>query len=209
MKLIDNLKWRYATKKFNPYKKVTDDDLQKLKEAIQLSASSYGLQHYKVLIIEDKKTREALKTASWNQEQITDCSHLFVFCNYSTIKDANIDDYIRLKAKTQSIDLESIKGYGGFMKEKLALKTEAEKSIWLMNQTYLALGNLLIACSELKIDACPMEGFEPEKYNQILGLKEKGLNTAVIATIGYRLPEDQNQYEKKVRKSMALLFEQT
>lgn len=209
MELIDNLKWRYATKKFNPYKKVTDDDLQKLKEAIQLSASSYGLQHYKILIIEDKKTREALKTASWNQEQIIDCSHLFVFCNYSTIKDASVDDYILLKAKTQSIDVGSIMGYGEFIKGKLAEKTEVEKSNWSMKQTYLALGNLLIACSELKIDACPMEGFEPEQYNQILGLKEKGLNTAVIATIGYRLPEDQNQYEKKVRKSMALLFEQT
>jgi nitroreductase/dihydropteridine reductase len=207
MQLIDNLKWRYATKKFDPNKKVNREDLEKIKEAIQLSVSSYGLQLYKILIIEDDELREKLKPASWGQSQITDASHLIVFCNYSQVKDENIEDYIQLKAETEGIDREILKGYGGFMKGKIGEKTDIEIRNWTEKQTYLAMGNLLAACAELKIDACPMEGFDPEKYNEILQLSERGLNAAVIATIGYRSDDDQTQKGKKVRKPFESLFE--
>lgn len=207
MELIKNLQWRYATKKFDTSKKVSNADLNKLKEAIQLSVSSYGLQLYKVLIIENQEIREQLKPLSWNQNQITDASHLFVFCNYTDVTPEAIDGFIKQTAETRNLDLERLHGYGDFIKAKLNEKSPEEKTGWLKSQTYLALGNLLNACAELKIDACPMEGFEPEAYNKILGLDKKGLNATVIAPIGYRHQEDQTIGQIKVRKPIEILFE--
>lgn len=208
MELLKNLQWRYATKKFDMSKKVSSEDLRKLKEAIQLSVSSYGLQLYKVLIIENSEIREQLKPVSWNQDQITDASHLFVFCNYTKATPEAIDDFIKQTAETRNLDLERLNGYGDFIKSKLAEKSEEEKTSWLKSQTYLALGNLLNACAELKIDACPMEGFEPESYNKILNLEAQGLNAAVIAPIGYRHNQDHTIGAKKVRKPFNLLFQE-
>ncbi len=208
MELLKNLQWRYATKNFDPEKKVNKVDLEKLKRAIQLSVSSYGLQFYKVLIIEDLEIRKELKPDSWNQNQITDASHLFVFCNYSEVKTEDINAFIHLTAKTRNINYDDLHGYGDFISSKLNEKTKAQQTNWLERQPYLALSTLLMACAELKIDACPMEGFETDKYNEILGLKEKGLNACVIASIGYRKSDDHSQHLPKVRKPMDLLFEE-
>lgn len=207
MNYIENLKWRYATKKFDSSKKISSENLEKLKEAIQLSVSSYGLQLYKVIIVENTSLREKLKPVSWGQEQITEASHLVVFCNYTNVKDKHVDDFLNMTAKTQNIDVKYLSEYGDFMKGKINEMTKSESFNWTTRQTYLALGNLLNACAELKIDSCPMEGFEPEKYNDILGLSEQGLNAAVIATIGYRSNEDHSQNRPKVRKSLNELFE--
>ncbi len=207
MNLIENLKWRYATKKFDPHRKVSEADLEKIKEAISLSASSYGLQAYKVLIIEDLELRKKLQPASWGQSQITDASHLVVFCNYTKVDPEIIDGYLKLKATTQGLNFEDLKGYGDFMKSKIgALPDDAVKA-WTAKQTYIGLGNLLAASAELKIDTCPMEGFNPDQYEEILGLSEKGLSAAVIATIGYRSEEDATKDSKKVRKPVTELFE--
>jgi nitroreductase/dihydropteridine reductase len=208
MKLLENLNWRYATKRFSPTKKVTQRDLEKLKEAIRLSVSSYGLQLYKVLIIIDQDLKERLRPVSWDQRQITECSHLFVFCNYTDVRAEHIDDYITLQAAIQETPSGDLKRYADFIKAKLSEKSPEQKTNWLQRQPYLALSNLLMACAELKIDACPMEGFEPDQYNEILGLHEKGLHAVVIATIGYRSDEDLCQSAKKVRKPVSLLFEQ-
>lgn len=208
MEFIKNQNWRYATKKFDQNKKVTTTDLELLKQAIQLSVSSYGLQLYKVLIIENEELRTKLKPASWNQSQITDASHLFVFCNYTKVKPHDLDEYVNLTAKTRHLKKEDLQGYGDFMKMKLSEKSKREQFSWSKCQTYISLANLLFACAELKIDACPMEGFEPEQYNTILGLTEKGLNASVIATIGYRHKEDKTQHLPKVRKPINELFEQ-
>jgi len=208
MELIKNLKWRYATKQFDPSKKVSQENLDKLKKAVQLSVSSYGLQLYKVLIVENRAIRERLKEASWGQNQITDASHLFVFCNYTNVKDKDVDHYIELSARTQNIKIDVLNGYGDFMKEKINDMESNEQQHWTKRQTYLALANLLNACAESKIDACPMEGFEAEKYNDILGLADKGLSAAVIATVGYRSQNDTSQFRKKVRKPLSELFEE-
>ena len=206
MELLKNLKWRYATKKFDTSKKVSNIDLNKLKEAVRLSVSSYGLQLYKILIIENPKIREQLKPVSWNQKQITDASHLFVFCNYTEASPEAIKAFIKQTAETRNIDLDQLSGYGDFILEKINEKTPEEKISWLKSQTYLALGNLLNACAELKIDACPMEGFDSEAYNKILGLEKLGLNTAVIAPIGYRHEDDHTIGQMKVRKPLDELF---
>jgi len=207
MDFIKNQNWRYATKKFDASKKVASEDLEQIKQAVQLSASSYGLQLYKVLIIEDKALREQLRPASWNQSQITDASHLFVFCNYTAVTPEHIDAFIELTASTRGLDAASLSDYGNFMKMKIGERSSESQAHWTKNQTYIALGNLLSACAELKIDACPMEGFEPDQYNDILGLSEQGLNAAVIATIGYRSEEDATQNWAKVRKPQEQLFE--
>lgn len=203
---IENQNWRYATKKFDATKKVSAEDLETLKEAIQLSTSSYGLQPYKVLVIEDQAIKEQLLPASWNQSQIVDASHVIVFANYTKIDDRVIDDFFANIAETRNLDIADLQGYKDFMKSKIFALSEEKQATWTSKQTYLALGNLLNAAAELKIDATPMEGFEPEKYNEILNLKDLNLNASLVATIGYRHQEDPSQHLKKVRKPKNELF---
>jgi len=206
MEFIKSLEWRYATKRFDLTRKVPEKDLHILKQAIQLSASSYGLQLYKVCIIESESLKAQLKPVSWDQNQITSASHLFVFCNYAKINKKDINKHIELTSHIRNIPVKELSGYGDFIKNKLDEKQEHEKTNWLERQPYIALGNLLSACASLKIDACPIEGFEPAMYNKILGLDEQGLNACVVAAIGYRHPNDPVQGLPKVRKSMDTLF---
>ncbi|WP_424961435.1 NAD(P)H-dependent oxidoreductase [Ekhidna sp.] len=208
MNLLDKLNWRYATKVFDPSRKVSWKDIDFLKEAIRLSVSSYGLQMYKVLIIENPEIRKELRKASWDQAQITDASHLFIFCNYTVNHDQHVDDYIQLIIDAQkNVDVKGLKQYGEFIKSSIAGMEPMERKSWSEKQTYLALNNLIIACADRQIDACPMEGFDKQAYNRILGLDELGLNASVIAPIGYRSEKDQTQKRKKVRKPMDELFE--
>ena len=203
---IKDANWRYATKKFDATKKISLEDLASLKEAIRLSASSYGLQPYKVLIVENSDLRAQLQPVSWGQSQIVDASHLLVFANIINFGEKEIDATINNMATTRNLPLEALQGYGDFMKSKLVSLPEDVKNTWTSKQTYLALGNLLNAAAELKIDVTPMEGFEPEKYNEILGLEKLGLNASLVATIGYRHEEDATQHYAKVRKSEEELF---
>lgn len=207
MNLIDHLNWRYATKKFDPSKKISQEQLQLLKEAIRLSVSSYGLQFYKVLLIENDEIRKELRKVSWNQGQITDASHLFVFCNYTTNHDQHVDDYISRVIGVQGANAEALQNYGSSIKASLRSKSEAELKSWAEKQTYLAMNNLLIACAELRIDACPMEGFDNTGYDRILELTEMGLHAAVIAPVGFRAADDETQHRIKVRKTNEELFE--
>ena len=204
---IENQNWRYATKKFNSEKKISNSDLEILKEAIQLSSSSYGLQPYKVLIIENEEIRKQLQPASWGQSQITEASHLFVFASETNVDAEYITRYADNMAKTRNIPFDSVKGYADFMIGNISTLTPEKQLIWAQKQAYLALGNLLNAAAELKIDVTPMEGFLPEQYNEILGLTEKGLHATLVATIGYRHDEDDTQHYAKVRKPITELFE--
>jgi nitroreductase len=203
---VENSNWRYATKKFDNTKKITTEDFEKLQEAIRLSPSSYGLQPYKVLIVENPETRAKLQPASWGQTQIVDASHLIVFANYTKLDNEDIDTYIGNIAKTRGVAVDSLADYGNFMKGAISQKTDVEINIWNQKQTYIALTNLMNAAAELKIDVTPMEGFIPEQYNEILGLDKLHLNAAVVATLGYRHQEDATQHYKKVRKSKEELF---
>ncbi len=206
MSFIEEQNWRYATKKFDATKKISAADLDILKEAVRLSASSYGLQPYKVLVIENPEIRAQLQPASWGQSQIVDASHLFVFVNETNVSDTEIDNHIKNTATTRNIPIEALTGYADFMKMKINSLDNVSKSTWTAKQVYLALGNLLNAAASLKIDVTPIEGFEPEKYNTILGLSDKGLNATVVAAVGYRSEEDATQHYKKVRKTVADLF---
>ncbi len=203
---IENQYWRYATKKFDSTKKISNEDLNTLKEAIRLSSSSYGLQPYKVIIVENPELRAQIQPAAWGQSQIVDASHLIIFANRTTINDTEIDAFFDKISKTREIPLEALSGYQDFMKGKINDLSEDAQNIWNSKQTYLALGNLLNAAAELKIDVTPMEGFVPAQVNEILGLNELGLNASLIATVGYRHEEDATQHQKKVRKSNEELF---
>jgi len=203
---LENLNWRYATKKFDATKKINKTDLEFLKEAMQLSASSYGLQPYEILVIEDAELRKKLKPAAWNQSQITDASQLIVIANKVGFGDELIDSYIENVSTVRELPLESLSNFSSFMKSKIGEFSIEQKAQWTQNQSYIVLGNLLSAAAEIKVDVCPMEGFDAKVFNEILELDKKGLNTAVIATIGYRSEEDDTQHYPKVRKEKEELF---
>lgn len=208
MGLVKDLGWRYATKLFDSNKKVSKEDLDTIKEAVRLSASSYGLQAYKVLVIEDEDIRKKLRKAAYDQPQITDSSTLFVFCSYGAVSEPVIDDYMKLVADTKGIDVSLLGGFKEMLSGSLANKSNDEVNAWTSKQTYIALANLLSAAAELKIDTCPMEGYDAEQFNEILGLKGKGLTASVVAAVGYRSEEDQSQFGPKVRKAKEVLFEE-
>jgi nitroreductase len=203
---IENQQWRYATKKFDATKKISDSDFEILKEAIRLSSSSYGLQPYQVIIVENPELRQQIQPVAWGQTQIVDASHLIVFANVVNFGEDGIDAYLENMIQTRGLTPEAVAGYGAFMKSKIVTLPEETRNVWTSKQTYLALANLLNAAAELKIDVTPMEGFEPEKVNEILGLNELGLNASLLATVGYRHEEDATQFYPKVRKSNESLF---
>ena len=205
MDLTSFYKWRYATKKFDSNKTIDEKEMNILKESIRLSPSSYGLQLFKVLVIENKELKDKLKGVSFNQSQISDCSALFVFCNFTKVTSSDIDGFIQLKSSVQDIMISNLSKYGDFLKSTLLTMPSEEVSIWTANQVYIALGNLMTSCAALKIDSCPIEGFQADKYNDILNLKN--MNAAVVASVGYRSNDDLSQESEKVRKNSASLFE--
>ena len=204
--LLDNLNWRYATKKFDATKKISSADLNTLKEAVRLAASSYGLQPYKVVIVENPEIREQLKAAAYGQTQITDASQIFIFANDLNAGAESVDAYIKNISETRGVPTDALAGFADMMKGTIANLSQDAKNIWTAKQTYIALGTLLAAAAELKIDATPMEGFNAAAFNEILGFDKLGLNASVIATVGYRHGEDDTQHYKKVRKSHEELF---
>lgn len=206
MSLLENLNWRYATKRFQKEKVLDERQIETLKQAIKLSPSSYGLQPYKVLVVSNKELKETLKPASWDQPQITECSHLFVFCQDKSYSDKLVDDYITLKADTQNLERDDLKDYADFMKDKMGGLSDEDYLNWSGRQTYLALAHLLMACANERIDACPMEGFEPERYVKILGLETSEYRPVALAAVGYRSDEDSTQHQKKVRKPLDALI---
>ena len=205
--LIEDLNWRYATKKFDSSKLISEETIEIIKESLRLVPSSFGLQPLKYLIIEDENLRALLREKSFNQSQITDASHLIVLCSYTQINEEFIDNHIRNTAETRSISQDSIAGYGNYVKKQVLSMNREKLAEWNCKQAYIALGHLLHTCANLHIDATPMEGFEEEAYNEILNLGEKGLQAVLVCPIGYRSDEDSTQYLTKVRRSKDSIFE--
>lgn len=198
--LLQQLNWRYATKQFDPLRKINPDDWAALEEALVLTPSSFGLQPWKFIVVTDAAVRRKLLPVSWNQPQIVEASHLVVFASKQNLNEQDIDDYLDQIAKVRGVTRASLGGFrdmlvGGIIKGMEAM----ERKAWAARQTFIALGNFLNSAALLGIDACPMEGFQPEKYDEILGLEQQGLHSVVIATAGYRLPTDNYATLKKVR----------
>ncbi len=206
MSLIDKLQKRYATKKFDASKKLSAGQLDDLLSAVQLSPSSYGLQSYKILVVEDPEIRRQLREAAHGQAQITDASQVIVFASETSIDERLVNKYIDNIAKTRQIGRQHLAGFENTMVGTVNHLSEDQKIAWSHKQAYIALGVLLTAAAEMGIDACPMEGFEAGKFDQILGLKEKGLTVSVIAPIGFHADDDNYSNLPKVRRPKEELF---
>lgn len=204
--IIENLNWRYATKKFDASKKIAKKDLEILKEAVRLSASSYGLQPYQVVLVENEDLREQIKAAAWNQAQITEASDVLIFANITNVGAKEISDYIENMAAIREIPTTNLTGFENMMNKVMNAFSSEEKEVWSAKQTYIALGTLLSAAADLKIDATPMEGFDINTVNNILQLTERGLSATLIVTLGYRHDADTTQHLRKVRKPNEELF---
>jgi nitroreductase len=198
--IIEKLNWRYAVKSFDTNRKLTTKQIDFLKEALNLTASSLGLQPYKILIIEDEETKKKLLPLSYDQNQITSASHLFLFCAIKNVDEKYADNYIEHTAKTRNATVENIKDYAEMVKGFIRNYDYDQKLSWASKQAYIALGNLLTVCALEQIDACPMEGFSPEDYEKTLGLDKLGLKALALVATGYRSPDDKYQHLKKVRK---------
>jgi|SRR5690554_350946 len=201
MELIETLEWRYATKKYSS-RKVADDILERIITAINLSASSVGIQPYKILVIENQDVRKQLSAYSLNP-QITESSHLLIFAAFDSINQATIENYVALIAREREIPVESLSVFRKKALNRLLLNTDEENLIWATKQAYIALGTALIAAAAEKVDTTPMEGFQAEHFDELLGLKEKGLKSVALMAVGYRDEErDTNAHLKKVRWPM-------
>ncbi|MDP1832715.1 MAG: NAD(P)H-dependent oxidoreductase [Geothrix sp.] len=198
--LLQQLAWRYATKKFDPTKKISTADWAVVEAALVLTASSYGLQPWKFIIVTDPALKTKLRPASWNQSQVEDCSHLVVLAAKQDITEADVDRFIARIAEVRGASVESLAGYKGFMMGDLV--NGARHAIipeWAARQTYIAMGNLLTSAALLGIDACPFEGIEPAKYDEILGLAGTGYATVAACPLGYRAADDKYASAPKVR----------
>jgi nitroreductase len=195
----DDLNWRYATKKFDSSKKISKQALAELLEVLRFSPSSYGLQPWKFIIIHDPDLRKKLRPHAWNQLQVTDADTLIVFCSLKTIDEKYIKNYTDLIAKVREVPRESLSGYEHIMINFFKGKSPEVISQWMKHQVYIALGLFLAECAHRKIDACPMEGFDSPKFNEILNLPQQGLEAVVLCAIGYRAMDDHYAHLKKVR----------
>jgi nitroreductase len=185
MSTLPALQWRYSPKHFSD-RKVPQDQLLDLIEAARLSASSYGLQPYKIWVVEDKAIREKLAEHAYQQPQIKQSSHLLIIANETQIGDQIVDRYFQHLYQQTNTAEGSIEGYVDHIKSAIGSQTHQQRQSWAQQQAYIALGALLSEAAMQKIDACPMTGFEPDAFNRILGLTGKHLNACVICAIGYR-----------------------
>jgi len=204
--IIDALKWRYATKKFDDQKTVSDADIATLKESINLTATSFGLQPFRVAVVTDAATKEKLRAAAYDQPQLTTAGHIFVFASKLGMTAEYIEDFIKMLADQRGIKYEDVKGYAEYIKGSVTAKDAEFIKDWNKRQAYIALGTLMAAAGELKVDGCPMEGFDATKFDEILGLTAKGLTACVICPVGYRSEEDETQHYAKVRLPETEMF---
>ncbi len=202
MDIIQALEWRYATKKFDSEAIIPEVTIEQLKQAFNLTATSYGLQPVKMLLIRNKTTLSELVPLSMNQSQVGQASHLCVFCVDMSIDEAYIRDYFeRIKSIRQTPDA-VLSSFRDSIISSFDKKSEEDLFNWGVKQAYLALGNMLTVCATQGVDACPMEGFDPQQYDRFFNLKDKGLRSALIMPIGYRAEDDMFRTMKKVRKPL-------
>ncbi len=206
MSIVDDLKWRYATKEFDSSKKLSKQQLDDVLESLRLSTSSFGLQTWKFLVVEDSSVRQKLLEHSWNQKQVVEASHVLVLCIPTDFGNEHIEKFVKSMAQTRDVSLESLDGYKKMMEGFVSRKDEKALKVWMTNQVYISLGHLLTACASLKIDACPMEGFISKEYDRILGLGEKNLKSVLVCPIGFRSSDDKYANAVKVRFPKEDLF---
>lgn len=202
MNIIESLQWRYAVKKFDKEKFLSQKQVETLKEAFNLTATSYGLQPLKLAVISDKNLQKELVAYSWNQMQVLDASHLLIICVPKSYTSKEVENYFELVQKIRNTPDAVINPFKKFLTAEIEKKSQEELLVWNKNQAYLALGNLLTVCALEKIDSCPMEGFVPEKYDEVLQLHEQNLTAVLVLPVGFRAEDDYMKDLKKVRKNI-------
>lgn len=197
-KLVEQLNWRYATKHFDSSKKISIEDWTTLEKAMVLAPSSFGLQPWKFIVVKDAGLRKQLRTVSWDQAQIEEASHMVVFAVKKNLGQLEIEQYVKRIAEVRGVTVDSLNGFrdmmSGFVKNP-ALDVNA----WASRQVYISLGMLLTSAALLEIDACPMEGFDSAKYDELLGLSGQGFHALAVVALGYRAKDDSYASLKKVR----------
>ncbi len=196
--IIESLHWRYAVREFSS-EPVAPEKVQQLLDATRLSASSYGLQPYHLLVIQSPLIKQQLVEFSLGQDKVAHCSHLVVFAAHTNIGDATVNRYIDMFSKTRGVDPAQLENMAQHYKAALAVMTNTQRQEWAHQQAYIALGNFLTCAAVLEIDSCPMTGIEVEGFDRVLNLREKNLTTTAVCPIGIRHPLDKTAHEKKVR----------
>lgn len=203
MNILNSLEWRYATKKFDPSKKLSNQQIETLKKAFNLTPTSFGLQPIKMIVISNKELQEKFVEHSYYQRQVADASHLLVLCIENDTTTKNINAYFDMEKSIRNVDKEVI---SDFRKQLIGMynsKTLEEKQQSAIYQTYIILGNLMTVCAVEKIDACPMEGFVPEKIDELLNLSELNLKSVLLLPVGFRAEDDIMNGMQKVRKPLS------
>jgi len=198
--IVRQLNWRYATKKFDPDRKIQAADWRTLEQALVLSPSSFGLQPWKFFVVENPDVRAELRRAAFNQPQITDASHLVVLAHRVGFGERDLDRHLARVAQQRGVAVESLEGFKNSMLPAVK-RPQEQTDAWVSRQVYIALGNFLAAAALLGIDACPMEGFDAAQFDRILGLEEQGYHAQVVAAAGYRAADDAYATLPKIRFS--------
>jgi nitroreductase len=207
MNILEPLRWRYATKKFDDQRTLTDDQVDQLLEAGNLAATSYGLQPYKFVVVKNQTIQDQLVPASYSQNQVAEASHVIVIAVRDDIDADYINNYTDLMEKTRDLPSGTLDDYRKMMLGTVGRMQPEEVLKWASKQAYIALGTLLAAAATMGIDTCPMEGFMPAEYDQLLDLDAKNLKSVLVLPIGYRADDDKSQHAKKVRMSLSDIVE--
>jgi len=201
------LQWRYATKKFDPTKTIPEDIWTVLEDSLVLAPSSFGLQPWKFFVVNNPDMRSKLVEHSWGQTQVVDASHLVVFAIQENVDNADVDRYVERMAEVQDVPAENLQGFGKMVKGFLENPPyPLDKNAWATRQVYIALAQFMVCAAMLGVDTCPMEGFVPAKYDEVLGLTDQGYSSVVVCPAGYRAADDKYADRPKVRypKEMVL-----
>ena len=205
--IIDDLNWRYATKKYDSEKKISAKDFEIICESLRLVPSSYGLQPVKYIVVNDKSMREKLLPLAYNQPQITAASHLIVICSYRNISPKIVAEHLTLMSEVRSIPLEDLSKFGENMNASFAKLSAEELCEWTAKQAYISLGHIMHTCANLRIDATPMEGFDKAAFDEALNLTSNNLQSVLLLALGYRSPEDKLSSLPKVRKPLSEIIQ--
>ncbi|HEU5397009.1 MAG TPA: NAD(P)H-dependent oxidoreductase [Verrucomicrobiae bacterium] len=206
--LLTALNWRYATKRFDPNRKIPADAWAALEQSLILTPTSYGLQPYRFIVMTDLEKRAELLAHSWNQRQVVDCSHYVVFTAKIKMAEADINQFIQRTAEVRHVPAASLEAYRGMMIGDVVHGSRGKISHeWATRQAYIALGNLMTAAALLGVDACPMEGLVPAEYDRVLNLHHRGYATVVACALGYRAENDKYASLPKVRFEPADLIQ--
>lgn len=198
MNVLEALNWRYAVRRFSD-ERIDDAELQQLLAATRLSASSFGLQPYRLVLVESAQMRRRLLPHSQGQDKVLHCSHLVVFAAQTEVDGRLVDRYLEQFCRVRGVALEQLQGISDHFKGALAVRAPEQNLEWAHRQAYLALGNLLTCAALMGIDSCPMEGIDTRGYDDVLGLAGQGVTTSVICALGRRHPEDDSARQEKVR----------